>query len=262
MVLCHSQHAPIRLSATPQSARTHTHKHTWLPYSQLFTRHCGKANTHRSFALVHHQSWTHTHERTPLWQIWHPPPVVTSLQPPPSLRHGCYRSLKVLKSRRLFPVNLLSLLYVVVQMFWGKVCRRLRMARYNSSERAAAGGVGTRHRKAEMRQPAGHRSRLPQVTVCLNWFHICRDCTSLSHTSTLKQTHCWDSACVFVSKISPLFQGFCFRRRLMHTSAQQYSRDWNSRWMDETLIDKFSFSEVLQQLAVSLRPSYFYWANH
>lgn len=157
--------------ATPQN--TLTHHSVTLSYSHTIVA--------KWTQTAYSHSYTHIHlcqnEHTPLGQIWHPPPVVTSLQPPPPsmgaipVTVGCVRCVKVLKSCRLFPVNLVSLLYVVVQMFWEEVCRCRRMARHNTSQRAAVGGGWSTPQEVHTCQHAGHRARLLRVTVCLNHFH-------------------------------------------------------------------------------------------
>lgn len=136
----------------------------WLTLSYSHTIVATRTHTvhsHPCFTIAQY-----THEQTPLWQIWHPPPVVTFLHPPPlsikgaiPVAMGCARCGKVLKSRRLFPVNSVWSLYVVVQMFWGEVCRRRRVARYNNSERAAAGGAGKQDasaRRSKVTPPASY----------------------------------------------------------------------------------------------------------
>lgn len=239
--------------------RTHTHTHSSLTLSYSHTIVARRTHTVHSHSCITKAEHTHTHEQTPLWQIWHPPPVVTFLQPPPPsimgaipVTGGCARCRKVLKSCRVFPVNLLSLLYVVVQMFWGEVCRRRRMARYNSSKRLAAGGAGTRHgkRRRVSLQVTGHVSRnLRFVLITFTFTEIVPHFHKTRRTLT--QTHCWDAACVFFSGISGLFRSFCFRWQLITSSARHQRRTWWS--MTETEItatiraNKFSFNEILEQ---------------
>lgn len=171
---------------TSKHTHTRTQLHTQLSYSVIHTPLW--QHEHTLFIHTHTSPKLNTH--TPLWQIWHPPPVVTFLQPPPPsmgaipVTVGCARCGKVLKSRRLFPVNLVSLL---CKCFEEKFAD---MVRHNSSQRAAVGGAGTRRRKPETCQSTGHRSRLPHVTVCLNYFHIFWNCTSLSQNiKNHKQKH-------------------------------------------------------------------------
>lgn len=185
----HSEHAQIRLSTTPHS----THTAHLLCYSHtIVARWTHTVHSHSCITKAEH---THTRR----WQIWHPPPVITFLQPPPPsimgaipVTVGCSRCRKVLKSRRLFAVNLQSLLYVVVQMFWGEVCWRRHVVRYNSSERAAAGGAGTCRgkRRCVSLQVTGHASRKLQfVLITFTLLRLYR--TSTEHEEHI-QTHCWD----------------------------------------------------------------------
>lgn len=122
--------------------------------------------------ILHHSSihtWTNATQAdlTPTTRCYIFAPPLLSLMGAIPVAMGCARCRKVLKSRRLFPVNLVWSLYVVVQMFWGEVCRRCLWRGTTVARGQRQEGL-----EKETRQPAGHRSRLPQVTVCLNYFHI------------------------------------------------------------------------------------------
>ncbi len=206
-----STHTPSHthtFSHTHTHTHTHTHSSVTLSYShtvvpkQMYTVH-----SHSSLRLNTHPLLSHTHEHTPPWQIWHSPPAVTVLQPPPPsvgaipVTVGCARCGEVLKSRRLFPVNLLPLLYVVVQMFWGEVCRRWRVAMYNSSQRAVVGGAGRRRRKARLviLQVTGHASHMLHFVLITFTYsksvpHFHKTLKTLTQTRGVNQ----DAMCVFL----------------------------------------------------------------
>lgn len=91
----------------------------------------------------------YTHEQTPLRQIWHPPPVVTFLHLPSSLSHGRHsrrHGVCEMPQSAKKPPSLPSKLGMVVVCCCANVLRgslqTAPVARYNSTERAAAGGVG------------------------------------------------------------------------------------------------------------------------
>ena len=112
---------------------------------------------------------------------------------------GCARYGKVLKSCRLFPVNLVLLLFVVVQMFWEEVCRRRRLVRYNSSQRGSGGrswNAPQGHWERVGVQVAGHASRFFHFVLIA--FTFLRRRTALRQNVQNTDTkHWWGAELVF-----------------------------------------------------------------
>lgn len=173
-------HTPLWQNEHKPLIHTRTHIYTCV---RMNTLHFGRFDTH-------HPS---LHFCSPLLPPW-------VLFPSP---WGVWDAEKVLKSCRLFPVNLVPLLYVVVQMFWEEVCWCRRMARHNSSQRAAVGGDWSTPQEVHTCQCAGHRARLLNVTVCLNYFHIFWNHTSLSQNIQNKDTNKTPCLCVCVCFLTP-----------------------------------------------------------
>lgn len=110
-----------------QHLKAHTHHSVTLSviHAPLWQHeHTLFIHTHTSPRLNTHPSFTHMNRHT-LWQIWHPPPVVTFLQPlPPSMGAipvtvGCARYGKSAKK----PPSLPSKLGVVVVCCCANVLR-------------------------------------------------------------------------------------------------------------------------------------------
>lgn len=162
----------IGLPATPQN--TLTHHLVTLSYSHTIVA--------KWTQTAYSHAYTHIHlcqnEHTPLRQIWHPPPVVTFLQPPPPsmgaipVTVGCVRCGKSAKKLSSFP----SKLGGVVVCCCANVLRGSLLmpthgeAQQGSSRRGLEYSAGSPHVSVCSVQVTGHASWMLQFVLIIFTF--------------------------------------------------------------------------------------------